>query len=323
MQALLEYGERHIRALFARLPDGSYHFEDYMDDDGSGSTRLPIRVAIEVAGEQVRVDFSGSAPQSPGPVNAPLAVVESAVHYCFRCLGSADMPAAAFGALHAAAAPPLQLLVPPGSLLNPRPPAAVAGGNVETAQRVVDVVLGALAQAVPAAIPAASAGTMNNWTFGGTRPDDGSSFAYYETLGGGMGARPTADGLDGLQVHMTNTLNTPVEALEHQFPLRVRRYGLRPGTGGAGLQRGGAGLVREIEFLAPVTVSLLTERRTIAPYGLAGGQPGATGRNTLLRADGSEHPLPAKGTLTLAAGDRLRIETPGGGGWGRHDDTGS
>ncbi len=319
MEALLAYGERHIRALFASLPDGTYQFEDYLDDDGTGTTRLPIRVAVHIAGEQVTVDFHGSAPQSGGPVNAPLAVVESAVHYCFRCLGSADMPAAAFGALHRADDPPLKLVVPRGSLLNPQPPAGVAGGNVETSQRVVDVVFGALAQAVPSRIPAASTGTMNNWTIGGTDPQ-GGSFAYYETLGGGMGARPTAAGLDGVQVNMTNTLNTPVEALERQFALRVRRYSLRPESGGSGQWRGGSGLIREIECLAPATVSLLTERRTTAPYGLAGGDDGAPGRNILIHRDGTEQILPAKTTLRLQAGDRLRLETPGGGGWGRPDD---
>jgi N-methylhydantoinase B len=316
MAALLAYGERHIRALLASLPDGTYRFTDYLDDDGSGSTQLPITVLLHISGERATLDFSGTAAQSDGPVNAPLAVVESAVNYCFRCLGGDDMPASAFGALAASEDPPLTLAVPAGSLLNPRWPAAVAGGNVETAQRVVDVVLGALAQAVPDRIPAASAGTMNNWTFGGSHPTSGAPFAYYETLGGGMGARPTAPGLDGVQVHMTNTLNTPVEALEHQFPLRVWRYALRPASGGAGHWRGGAGLVREIEFLAPVTVSLLTERRTRSPYGLAGGAAGASGRNIHIRQDGSEQPLPGKVTLQLAAGERLRIETPGGGGWG-------
>jgi N-methylhydantoinase B len=316
MQALLEYGERHIRALFASLPDGRYEYTDHLDDDGNDSDPLPIHVVLEVAGDHVTVDFTGSAPQIDGPVNAPLAVVESAVHYCFRCLGSADIPPAAFGALHTAASAPLSLVVPPGTLLNPRSPAAVAGGNVETSQRVVDVVFGALAQAVPERVPAASAGTMNNWTFGGTHPHTGTTFAYYETLGGGMGARPSADGLDGVQVHMTNTLNTPVEALERQFALRVWRYGLRSGSGGAGRWRGGEGLIREVEFLVPVTVSLLTERRRVPPYGLAGGTPGATGRNLLLTADGDQRTLPGKGTLHLAAGERLRLETPGGGGWG-------
>lgn len=309
MQALLDYGERHMRNLLASLPDGVYAFEDFLDDDGCGSGPLPLRVQVRIAGDSATIDFTGSAGQCAGPVNAPYAVVESAVHYCFRCLGSPDMPASAGSFV------PLTLITPRGSLLNPRPPAAVAGGNVETAQRIVDLVFGALAQILPERIPAASAGTMNNWTFGGTHAN-GTPFAYYETLGGGMGARPTSTGLDGVQVHMTNTLNTPVEALEHQFPLRVRRYALRPGSGGRGRWQGGAGLVREVEFLAPVTVSLLTERRVTAPYGLHGGTHGVSGRNLLIRADGSEHLLPGKVTLMLEPHDRLRIETPGGGGWG-------
>jgi N-methylhydantoinase B len=235
-------------------------------------------------------------------------VTEAATLYCFRCLGSADMPSSA------GAFAPLTIRVPEGSVLNPRPPAAVAGGNVETAQRIVDVLFGALAQAAPERIPAASAGTMNNWTFGGIRPDH-SPFAYYETLGGGMGARPTLDGVSGVQVHMTNTLNTPIEALERQFPVRVRRYGLRSGSGGGGQHNGGDGLVREIEFLQPVTISIISERRIRPPYGLQGGAAGAVGRNTQLRA-GKQNILPGKTTIELEAGDILRIETPGGGGWG-------
>ncbi len=314
MQALLDYGERHMRALLHSLPDGEYHFADALDDDGCGNGPLPIQVCIRIQGDQAVVDFTGSAAQSSGPVNAPRAVVESAVHYCFRCLGSADMPASAGSFL------PLTLIVPEGCLLNPRSPAAVAGGNVETAQRVVDVVFGALAQVAPTRVPAASAGTMNNWTFGGTSIAGQHTYAYYETLGGGMGARPTADGLDGVQVHMTNTLNTPVEALEHQFPLRIHHYGLRNGSGGAGTWRGGHGLVREIEFLEPVTITLLTERRITAPYGLQGGAAGTPGRNTLIRATGTTHPLPGKVSLEMEPGDRLRLETPGGGGWGQAAD---
>ncbi|NJK80521.1 MAG: hydantoinase B/oxoprolinase family protein [Chloroflexaceae bacterium] len=321
MQALLEYGERHVRALLASLPDGTYCFEDVMDDDGHGSDPLPIRVTLRIAGDTAVVDFTGTAPQVNGPINAPLAVAESAVQYCFRCLSSDDMPEAAFGALVTRADSPLKVVVPEGSLINPRPPAAVAGGNVETAQRVVDVVFGALAQAVPDRIPAASAGTMNNWTFGGLDTQTSAPFAYYETLGGGLGARPTANGIDGVQVHMTNTLNTPVEALEHQFPLRVHRYSLRPGSGGIGQYRGGAGLVREIEFFVPVLISLLTERRRCAPYGLAGGAAGSAGQNMLLYPDGRTEALPGKATLPLQAGTRLRIETPGGGGWGTPPDT--
>lgn len=308
MEALLAYGERHMRAVIAALPDGEYVFADVLDDDGAGSGPLPIRVRITIEGEKAIVDFGGTAPQCRGPLNAPRAVTESAVLYCFRCLGSQDMPSSA------GAFAPLDIRVPRGCLLSPLSPAAVAGGNVETAQRVVDVVLGALAQAAPDRIPAASAGTMNNWTFGGMTAD-GKPFAYYETLGGGMGARPALDGLCGVQVHMTNTLNTPVEALERQFPLLVRRYGLRDGSGGAGVFHGGDGLVREVEFRAAVTVSLLTERRVNPPYGLAGGAPGQVGGNILLR-DGVEQRLPGKVTIDLRAGDRLRIETPGGGGFG-------
>jgi N-methylhydantoinase B len=319
MHALLDYGERSFRALLARLPDGTYCFTDVMDDDGCGGYDLPIRVCITINGEQATIDFSGTAPQSCGPINAPRAVVESAVLYCFRCLGGADMPDAAFGAVHAASPPLLNIIIPAGSLLNPHPPAAVAGGNVETSQRVVDVVFGSLAQALPDSIPAASAGTMNNWTCGGIHPATGQPFAYYETLGGGMGARPGADGLNGVQTHMTNTLNTPIEALEMQFPLRVHRYGLRGASEGSGRWYGGAGLIREIAFLAPATISLLTERRSHAPYGLQGGEPGAAGCNTLVHADGREKSLASKVVLDVQAGERLRIETPGGGGLGRVD----
>jgi N-methylhydantoinase B len=308
MQALIAYGERHMRAVLASLPNGRYAFEDMLDDDGAGGAPTPIRVCITIDTEHAVIDFTGTAVQTRGPLNAPRAVTEAAALYCFRCLGPADMPNSA------GACAPLKIVVPEGCLLNPRPPAAVAGGNVETAQRVVDVIFGALAQALPERIPAASAGTMNNWTFGGAMAD-GTPFAYYETLGGGMGARPSRPGISGIQVHMTNTLNTPVEALERQFPLRVLRYGLRQGSGGAGQQQGGEGLIREVMFLAPVTVSILSERRVLAPYGLAGGAAGACGRNTLIRA-AQEHILPGKATVELSAGDTLRIETPGGGGWG-------
>lgn len=308
MAALIDYGERHMRALLSSLPDGEYRYVDYLDDDGAGGAPAEIRVCVTIRGAAARVDFSGSAPQVRGPLNAPRAVTEAAALYCFRCLGSPDMPSSA------GAFAPLTIVVPEGCLLNPRPPAAVAGGNVETAQRVVDVLLGALAQAAPDRIPAASAGTMNNWTFGGVRPD-GMPFAYYETMGGGMGARPTQAGISGVQVHMTNTLNTPIEALERQFPVRVLRYGLRRGSGGEGRWRGGDGLVREIEFLEPMTISLITERRLRAPYGLQGGEPGQTGRNTLIRG-GLEQILAGKATVEVEAGDILRIETPGGGGWG-------
>lgn len=319
MQALLDYGERSFRALIAQLPNGIYQFADCLDDDGCGNGPLFIQVAITISDIHMTVDFTGTAEQSHGPVNAPLAVVESAVLYCLRCLGGADMPDAAIGAIHRASPPLLSVIAPHGSLLNPTPPAAVAGGNVETSQRIVDVVLGALAQTIPNAIPAASAGTMNNWTCGGIHPDTGEPFAYYETLGGGMGARPQANGLDGVQTHMTNTLNTPIEALELHYPLRITRYSLRPDSGGAGNQHGGAGIIRTITFLAPMTISLLTERRATAPYGLHGGQPGLPGRNTLISTNGHEESLPAKTTRDMQTGMGIRIETPGGGGLGTED----
>jgi N-methylhydantoinase B len=210
---------------------------------------------------------------------------------------------------------PVQVIAPVGCLINARPPAAVAGGNVETSQRITDVVLGALAQALPDRVPAASQGTMNNLTIGGLR-SDGSPYAYYETIGGGMGASQDSDGISGVQVHMTNTLNTPVEALEMAFPFRLIRYALRKGSGGDGLQRGGDGIVREYELLAPATVTLLSERRAVAPWGSAGGQPGLPGRNVLVETNGSITLLPAKFTRRLLPGERLYIETPGGGGWG-------
>lgn len=309
MRALLRYAERHMRALLASIPDGTYHFEDMLDDDGRGSGPLPLRVRVAIQGDTATFDFAGSAPQCRGPLNAPRAVVESALLYCLRCLASPDMPSSA------GAFAPLTILVPEGSILSPRPPAPVAGGNVETSQRVVDVIFGALAQALPDRVPAASAGTMNNWTFGGVS-DDGTPFAYYETLGGGMGARPTADGLNGVQTHMTNTLNTPVEELERQYPVRVLRYALRRGSGGGGQWRGGDGLIRSVQFTTAATVSLLTERRISVPYGLHGGAPGTPGRNTLTDAAGHTEILPGKTTVDVAAGAVVTIETPGGGGWG-------
>lgn len=311
MEALLRYGERHMRMLLESIPAGVYVFEDYLDDDGLENTPLVLHVCVTVENDTATIDFHGTAPQCRGPLNAPRAVAEAAVLYCFRCLASADMPASA------GAFTPLTIVIPEGSVLNPRPPAPVAGGNVETSQRVVDVVFGALAQALPDRIPAASAGTMNNLTFGGVDPVSGVPFAYYETLGGGMGARPTVSGLDGVQVHMTNTLNTPVEALERLLPVQVQEYALRTGSGGAGAQHGGDGLVRAISFLVPVTLSLLTERRTTAPYGLQGGYAGSCGLNTLMTPDGDTQILPGKTTVSVEGGSLLRLETPGGGGWGK------
>ncbi len=254
------------------------------------------------------VDFTGSAPQSAGCVNAVQAVTHSAVLYVVRCLVGEHVPANQ-GCLE-----PVIIQVPAGSLLNPGAPAAVAAGNVETSQRVVDVLFAALAQLAPHKIPAASQGTMNNLTLGGYLADKGQVFAYYETMGGGMGARPGADGLSGVHVHMSNTRNTPIEALEMELPLRVRRYALRSNSGGAGRYRGGDGLCRELYFLAPATVTLLTDRRKRAPYGLHGGEPGATGINMLER-EGVTTQLPGKVNIDLQVGDVLIICTPGGGGF--------
>jgi N-methylhydantoinase B len=303
LAALNHYGERLARAALADIPDGEYRFEDLMDDDGQGGQDIPIRVRVRVAGGDVHLDFTGTSPQVEGNINCPLPVAAAAVLYCFRCLMPPQTPACA-GSFR-----PVTLEAPLGCLLNARRPAAVAAGNVETSTRVVDVVLGALAQAVPALIPAASHGSMNNLAMGSA--DASAPWDYYETIGGGMGAGAQGGGWSGVQTHMTNTLNTPVEVLEARFPVRVTRYALRRGSGGAGGRPGGDGLVRELELLAPGEVTLLTERRRLRPWGLAGGLPGAPGIN---RLNGVE--LPGKVSFRVAPGDRLGIETPGGGGWG-------
>jgi len=253
------------------------------------------------------VDFTGSAPQTPGPVNAVEAITLSCVLYVFRCLASGDAPANA-GALR-----PIEVILPPHSIVNADPPAPVSSGNVETSQRIVDVLFGALARALPGRIPAASAGTMNNLLLGSS---DGR-FTYYETMGGGHGAARGQDGASGLQSHMTNTLNTPSEALEHALPVRVRRYSLRRGSGGGGRWKGGEGLVREIEVREAAEVTVVSERRVLAPWGLAGGRPGERGRNSVIRKSGRVEPKPGKFQASLEPGDRVRVETPGGGGWGR------
>jgi N-methylhydantoinase B len=265
-------------------------------------------VAVTIRGGRARVDFTGSAPQVRGPVNANLAVTRSAVLYVFAALAGGDVPT------NEGIARPLEIVAPEGSIVNARPPAAVAGGNVETSQRVVDALLRALAPLAPDRIPAASTGTMNNVALGGVV--DGRPFAYYETLAGGAGGGPGIAGASAVHTHMTNTMNTPVEALEAYYPMRVRRYALRPGSGGRGRWPGGDGLVREIELLVPSRVTLLTERRTVAPWGLAGGEPGACGRNAIVRG-GRVRRLPGKVGLDALPGDRVRVETPGGGGFGR------
>jgi len=312
MRELLDYSDRLMRAELAGMPEGTFTAEDFLDNDGI--TEAPIRICVSVRIDPRRaeavVDFAGTDAQVAGSVNAVLAITASAVFYVFRCLLAEDAPATA-GLLR-----PVTIHAPAGSVVNAMPPAAVAGGNVETSQRITDVLLRALAQAIPARIPAASSGTMNNLTIGGVDPRNGKAYAYYETTAGGMGARPGRDGVSGIHTHMTNSLNTPVEALEYNYPFRVRRYGFRAGSGGAGEFRGGDGLVREIEVLGEAQVTLLADRRTFAPYGLAGGEEGARGRTMLLRRDGGEEELPGKCNRQAAEGEAVRIESPGGGGWG-------
>jgi N-methylhydantoinase B len=313
---LLDYSERMMRAFLSRVPPGVYRAEDALDDDGVSGR--PVRIAVAITfrrraakGPLVSVDFSGSAPQAQGAINAVEAITGSACFYVFRCLLAEDVPATA-GLMR-----PIEVIAPLGTVVNARPPAAVAGGNVETSQRIVDVLLRALAQALPQRIPAAASGTMNNLTIGGMDPRSGEPFAYYETVAGGMGARPVKAGVSGVHTHMTNSLNTPAEALEYAYPLRVRRYGLRPDSGGQGRYGGGDGIVREIEVLADAEVTLLADRRQGRPYGLNGGEPGAAGAAAVLHSDGSSQSIPGKASVRLRAGERIRVETPGGGGWGR------
>lgn len=310
MDDLIAYAESYSRAAIGSVPDGEYHFEDVLDDDGVGSIDIPIKVRLVKRGDGLRVDFAGTAGAVAGNVNCPMPVTVSSVYYAIRCLfdRAAIVNHGSFA--------PIEIVADEGSLVRAVYPSAVAAGNVETSQRIVDVVFGALATALPDRIPAASQGTMNNVAMGGFDSLRGCNFAYYETIGGGMGARPHSDGLSAVHTHMTNTLNTPVESIEQHYPFRVTEYSIRRGSGGAGRYRGGDGIVREMEVLVDCECTLITERRRHAPWGLNGGSPGATGRNVLIPRGGSARELPPKITLQLAAGDRLRIETPGGGGWG-------
>lgn len=307
---LIAYSARVMRHAIKEIPDGSYHAEDMLDDDGISNEPVLVRVQIIIKGDRAVVDFSGSAPQVAGPINAVAAITVSAVSYVFRCLLEGDMPASA-GMME-----PITVVAPPGTVVNAVHPAAVAAGNVETSQRIVDVLFKALARAIPERIPAASQGTMNNLTIGGIDSRSGKEFSYYETVAGGMGARPGRDGMTAVHTHMTNSLNTPVEALEYAYPLRVREYRIRKGSGGKGDQDGGDGVVREIETLVPARMSLLSDRRKNAPYGLRGGDDGAVGKASIVSA-GRSRSIASKGSWELKAGDRVRIETPGGGGMGR------
>ena len=309
---LQNYSERIIRHLISGLPDGSYSFEDLLDDDGLGNVDIPIRCTLIISDDEAIVDLTDSAPQSPGPVNAVRAIAVSAVTYVFRCLASADLPS------NGGATRPLKVITKPGTIVDAQFPAAVAAGNVETSQRIVDVVFGCLATAAPDLIPAASCGSMNNITIGGFDPrHDNKPFAYYETIAGGAGASPLGDGASGVHTHMTNTLNTPVEALEHAYPFRISSYRLRPHPHDTkSLHKGGAGVERAYTFDAPAQVTLLTERRRHHPYSLLGARVGESGTNTLIRANGDVINLPPKTSFPVSPGDTVKLCTPGGGGWG-------
>lgn len=297
-----------VRRLIETLPVGRYEGEDFLDDDGHGSGPLAIRVAVTFGEGRMSVDFTGTAPQARGSINATLAVTLSASYYVLLCLLPEQV------ALNQGVFDCVSVSAPEGSLVHAIPPAAVAAGNVETSQRTVDALLRALASALPEQIPAASQGTMNNLTLGGLQ--DGTAWAYYETTGGGSGATSRHPGATAIHCHMSNTRNTPAEALEYHYPLRLRRYALRDASGGAGLCQGGDGVVRELELLDRAQVTWLTDRRERGPYGLFGGESGAPGENSLMLPGEEWSVAPSKGSLPLPMGARIRIGTPGGGGWG-------
>ncbi|WP_242492934.1 hydantoinase B/oxoprolinase family protein [Halogeometricum borinquense] len=306
--AVMAYSRDRVTAELRALPDGEYHARDVLEGDGVTDEDIPIEVTVSIDGETVAVDFDGTAPQVAGNVNAPLAVAKSAVYFVVRCVTDPEIPP------NQGCYDPITVSVPEGTLLNPNAPAAVVGGNVETSQRVTDVVFTALAEAAPDRVPAQGQGTMNNLTIG-SRAGGSEGFTYYETIGGGFGGRASGDGMDGVQVGMTNTLNTPIEALEAEYPLFVEEYSLRENSGGRGRYRGGLGIVRSVTIEADATVSLLTERRRVAPKGIAGGEDGATGQNLV---DGES--VPAKTTRDVPAGTTVTVRTPGGGGHGTPED---
>jgi N-methylhydantoinase B len=308
---LLDYSAAMMRAALSAIPRGTYRAEDFLDDDGINDRPIKIAATVRIRGKSAEVDFTGSDPQCAGSVNAVAAIAYSAVFYVFRCLLNEQVPATS-GLMR-----PIKVIAPEGTIVNARPPAAVAGGNVEASQRIVDTLLRAMAKALPLKIPAASQGTMNNFTLGGADPRRGGApFAYYETIAGGMGARPDRDGVSGIHTHMTNSWNSPIEVLEHAYPVRVLHYGFRAGSGGAGLYRGGDGLIREVELLMDMQVGLLCDRRKRGPYGLSGGDAGKPGQNSV-QIDGKRKKLPGKCAFFASAGTVVRIESPGGGGWGK------
>ncbi len=307
--ALMDYAEKVMRATIEKIPDGTYDFEDVMDDDGLGSPPVPVRVSLAIEGSDVTADFSASGDQVQGCVNAVRSIAVSAALYVFRSLVRENIPTNA-GCLR-----PIRVITRKGSIVDAAFPAAVAGGNVETSQRIVDVILGALSQALPDVVPAASQGTMNNIAVGGVDPRRQTPFAYYETLAGGMGASASGPGESAIHSHMTNTLNTPAEALEYAYPLMVTACGVRRNTGGKGAHCGGDGLVREMKLLSDAEITVISDRRRRGPYGLHGGGPGVPGRNAVVE-NGTVREAPGKFHAALRAGDVVRIETPGGGGFG-------
>lgn len=311
--SLLDYSELIMKSVLRDIPCGVYNFSDFLDDDGAGTELIPLNVQITIEEEYAFIDFRGSSPRVRGCMNAPISVTTSAVLYAFQCLAPAELP------LNSGPLRTLEIIVDEDSILNAAYPDAVVGGNVETSQRVVDIVFGALAEAIPEKLQAASCGSMNNITFGGTDPDSGRAFAYYETVAGGMGASYGKDGESAVQSHMTNTLNTPVETIEREMPVMIKSYSIRKDSGGSGRYRGGNGIVREYLFLTDTEFSIVTERRTTAPYGICGGGNGVPGKNILIR-NNVQTDLPSKISLKVNSGDILRIETPGGGGWGKPED---
>jgi len=317
MQGLISYADRLVAAGIQEIPDGRFEAEDFMDDDGFGSGPVPIRVAMEVSGNRMVLDFAGTSPQMPGGINAVAAITSSATRYVVRCMVEALLgtPLPAGGGSMTS----VELRLPPRSLVNASLPASVAAGNVECSQRITDVLLLAFGKALPQFAPALSQGTMNNITVGGLDPRNGDPFAYYETVGGGLGAAPQGPGLSGVHSHMSNSLNTPVEALEHAYPFRVTHYSIRRGSGGDGLHRGGDGLRRDIQLLGNSQVTLLTERRLQGPRGAQGGADGTPGENVLIR-NGEEQGLAGKVTFDALAKDIISIRSPGGGGWGKAGD---
>jgi N-methylhydantoinase B len=302
-RALLDYAAAFTARAIDAIPDGTYEASDEMDDDGAGTRMVPIRVVLTIKGDRATVDFTGSADQVPGCINCPAAVTRSAVYYCFACLLDESVP------LNGGCFRNIDVITRPGSLLHAEYPAAVVAGNTETSQRVVDVVFGALAKALPDRIPAASCGTMSSIALGS------SDWTYYETIGGGSGAGPRGDGAAAVQCHMTNTLNTPAEAIEMQYPLRVVRFERARGTGGAGTHRGGDGIVRELQALADCEGTILADRRMTQPYGFEGAAPGAHASDQIVDVSGAARAIAGKSRFSLRSGEILSIRTPGGGGW--------